>query len=280
MKETMILVYSGWLDSTTVLYDLLDRGYEVVALSVNYGQKHSHELQRAKEICDNLNVENILLDLSQVNIFKNNGLVNEDIDIKEGLYDEEVVQSTFVPNRNSILANYALSIAMERKAKGIALGIHSEDVDTGEIEYPDCSPEFVEALKHLAQTIDFTPYIVDVPFSGKSKVDVIKRGVELWVPFDKTISCYKGWDIACGKCWTCIQRLSGFRKNKAIDPIEYETLSLKDLSAIGYDVTTLTFHNDGISNRDNDFSLELEEVDKGQFKIVGGHTPLSVQDND
>lgn len=140
------------------------------------------------------------------------------------MYDEETIQSTMVLNRNSIIANYGLALAMSRKAVGIALGIHSEDQATGEIEYPDCSPQFVEALKVLAKEIDFRPYEVIVPFSGKHKGHVVERGLELNVPYDLTWSCYKGEDedgLACGKCGTCIQRLNAFEYNNAIDPIKY-----------------------------------------------------------
>lgn len=220
----IVLVYSGGLDSTTVLYDLLDRGYKVVAMSVNYGQKHSQELEQAKMICDKLGVEQIMLDLSNVSIFQTNWLVNKELEIKDGLYDKEVIESTMVLNRNSILANYAIAYAMNRKAIGIALGIHSEDESTGEIEYPDCSPSFVKALQELAKEVDFRPYEVMVPFSGKHKGDVVKRGLELKVPYDLTWSCYK-WQSngkACGTCGTCIQRLNAFKSNNAVDPIEYE----------------------------------------------------------
>lgn len=221
----IVLIYSGWLDSTTVLYDLLDRGYKVLAFSVYYWQKHSQELERAKKFCKRLGVEQIILNLSSIDLFKSSGLVNKDINLKDGLYTQENIEISMVPNRNSILANFGLGIAMNRKAIWIALGIHSEDKSTGEIEYPDCSPAFVKSLQTLAREIDFRPYEVIVPFSGKHKGDVVKRGLELNVPYEDTWSCYKwqeNWK-ACGVCGTCIQRLNAFKSNGAVDPIEYET---------------------------------------------------------
>lgn len=223
-SKEVVLIYSGGLDSTTVLYDLLDKWYKVLAVSVNYGQKHSQELEKAKIICEKLWVEQMILDLSSVDLFKSSGLVNKEIDLKDGLYTQENIEISMVPNRNSILANYGLGIAMNRKAIGIALWIHSEDQSTWEIEYPDCSPNFVKALQILAKEIDFKTYEVLVPFSGKHKWDVVKRGLELRVPYEETWSCYKGQENgkACGVCGTCIQRLNAFKSNNAIDPIEYE----------------------------------------------------------
>lgn len=223
-KEKVVLVYSGGLDSTTVLYELLHRNYEVIALSINYWQKHSKELEQATTICKDLGVEQIILDLSQVSVFQNNGLVNKDVELKDGMYDKENIVVSMVPNRNAIFANYALSIAMERGAIGIALGIHAEDPESGEIEYPDCSHKFVVALQNLAKEIDFKPYEVIVPFTNQSKVDVVKRGLELGVPYEKTISCYRynEGEIACGVCGTCIQRKMAFEKNNAVDPIPYK----------------------------------------------------------
>lgn len=218
----IILVYSGGLDSTTVLYDLIDRGYEVIAMSVNYGQKHSRELETAKQFCKDLGIKQIMLDLSWVDIFKTNWLVNKDLEIKEGQYDEEVIKSTMVLNRNMILASYALAYAMAEKAIWIALWIHKEDEEEGEIEYPDCSPDFVDALDKIAKQIDFREYEVIVPFKNDSKVWVVKRGLELNVPYEKTWSCYKGNKIACWKCWTCVQRIKAFEKNGVKDPIPYK----------------------------------------------------------
>jgi len=260
----VILVYSGGLDSTTVLYDLIDRWYKVIAMSVNYGQKHSQELEKAKEICKKLNIEQIELDLSNVSIFQTNGLVNKDMEIKDGLYDIENIQSTMVLNRNSILANYALAYAMNRKAIGIALWIHSEDQSTWEIEYPDCSPEFVSALKVLAKQIDFRPYEVIVPFSGKHKGDVVKRGLELQIPYEDTWSCYKGENKgACGKCGTCVQRLNAFLSNWQMDVVKYQSLTQDDLELIWFDFSTLKQEKEEriwSINHKNWYKLEIMDV--------------------
>lgn len=221
-SKEVILVFSWGLDSTTVLYDLLDRWYNVVCMLVNYWQKHIKELTQAKEIAKRNNCDIIELDLSSVNIFQTSGLVNTDKELKDGLYDKENIEISMVPNRNSILANYALAVAMNRKSLWIALWIHSEDQTTGEIEYPDCSEAFVETLQLLAREIDFREYEVIVPFSGKHKGEVVKRWLELNVPYDITWSCYKWKGKHCWVCGTCIQRKNAFLYNNAVDPVEYE----------------------------------------------------------
>jgi len=222
----IILVYSGWLDSTTVMYDLLERGYEVIAMSVNYWQKHSQELNVAKQFCKDLGIKQIMLDLSWVDIFKTNGLVNEDLEIKDWQYDEDVIKSTMVLNRNMIISSYALAYAMSEKAIWIALWIHKEDEESWEIEYPDCSPSFVDSLNEISKQIDFREYEVIVPFKNESKVGVVKRGLELNVPYEKTWSCYKGQEnnLHCWKCGTCIQRINAFKKNNVIDPVKYDLI--------------------------------------------------------
>lgn len=241
----IILIYSGWLDSTTVMFDLLDRGYDVIPLIVNYGQKHGNEeLESANKLASKYCSKKIELDLSHVSIFQESWLVNKNKVIKNGLYDKENISTTMVWNRNSILANYWLAYAMSEWAIWIALWIHSEDSTTWEIEYPDCSPKFVQALSNLAREIDFREYEVIVPFSGKSKVDVVKRGLELNVPYYMTWSCYKWKDSIyqnkpCGECGTCIQRLSAFRKNKSYDPLEYAPFTEKTLDLVWYRVETI-----------------------------------------
>lgn len=267
----IVLVYSWGLDSTTVMYDLMDRGYSVTAMTVNYGQKHNQELEKAKYFCDLWNIPQIELDLSNVSIFQTNWLVNKDIDIKDWLYNQENVESTMVLNRNSILANYALAYAMNIKAVWIALWIHSEDVETWEIEYPDCSTKFVNALKILAKEIDFKEYEVLVPFSGKSKVDVITRWLELKVPYDKTWSCYKGGELACWKCWTCVQRLSWFRKNNSLDFIDYEPLKINELALIWYNKDTLEEIDRElykIKSKDSNFEIKLKKEKWNTYIIL------------
>jgi len=216
MKK-IVLVFSGGLDSTTLLYWLKDKGYEIKTLSFDYGQKHSKELEMAKKTCKKLRVENKIIDLHNLKDILKSALTSEGQEIPEGDYQDEVMKQTVVPNRNMIMLSIAMGYAISLGFNRVAYAAHSGDHTI----YPDCRPIFVEKIRELAEVIDYEPVEVLTPFLEITKADIVKIGTELGVDYGLTWSCYVGDEKACGKCGTCIERLEAFKENGLIDPIEY-----------------------------------------------------------
>jgi len=215
MKSVIIL--SGWMDSTTLLYRLLDEWKEVYALSFDYNQKHKIELEKASATCKKLWVNHKILKIPFLNDITENSLTRNDFDVPEWHYESESMKDTVVYNRNPIMSNIALSYALTIWAKEIALWIHSGD----HAIYEDCRPEALEALQKTADIwnkwIKFT-----APYLNTDKWWIVKDWIRLWVDYTLSHTCYKWWEKACGKCWSCQERLEAFEQNWIKDPITYE----------------------------------------------------------
>ncbi len=220
MNEKAIVIYSGGLDSTTLLYHLRNAGYELKALSVNYGQRHLHrELGAATAVCRRIGVDQSVLDLtSLVSFFGQNSLTNLSVDVPERPYAQSTIPLTTVPNRNMILLSVGIAWAVSLSFDAVAFGAHSGP----RTNYPDCSPGFAEAMDGAARQCDERNISVLAPFVTWGKGDIVRRGVELGVPFELTWSCYKGGEKHCGQCGTCIDRQEAFKKCGLTDPAEYE----------------------------------------------------------
>ncbi len=213
--NTAILILSGGLDSTTLLYWVLSKGYSVHALSIDYGQKHKKELKIAAEHCKKLNVSHKVISLESIKgMLGKSSLVGAQ-EVPEGAYVEDNMTSTVVPNRNMILLSIAIAYAIDKNAGIVFYGAHSGD----HALYPDCRPEFVESMKKAASLCHYYPITIEAPFLHKSKAEIVKIGEELKVDFSLTWSCYKGGDVPCGVCGTCIERQKAFSENKLIDPL-------------------------------------------------------------
>jgi len=213
-----VLVYSGGLDSTVLLYHLHATGAELSTLSVNYGQRHSKELECAHEITENLGVTHREVDLTSVcQLLGGSSLTDASIDIPHGHYEEDNMKSTVVPNRNMILLSLAAGWAFSQKADCVSYAAHSGD----HAIYPDCREEFAEALDKAIRLADWQEIYLNRPFVKFTKTDIVKRGFELNVPFEKTWSCYEGEVLHCGKCGTCIERREAFHLANVEDPTHY-----------------------------------------------------------
>lgn len=213
-----VLVYSGGLDSTVLLYYLLAKGVETHALSIHYGQRHRREIDAARSICGDLRVEHRVLELPQLqSLFGNSSLTNTAIPVPSGHYAADNMKSTVVPNRNMILLSLAASWAIALKADSVSYAAHSGDHTI----YPDCRPEFAETMNRAIGLADWHPLRLDRQFVDTSKAGIVKRGLELGVPFDKTWSCYQGGGIHCGRCGTCLERREAFYLNETDDPTPY-----------------------------------------------------------
>ena len=213
-----IVAYSGGMDSTTLLYHLRNEGHEVKAISFNYGQRHVRELDAAKAICAKIDVEHVVADLSAINpLLGDNSLSGRSVDVPEGHYEEESMKLTVVPNRNMIMLSVAIGWAISEQFDAVAYGAHSGD----HAIYPDCRPEFANAMDRAAQLCDWREIQLLRPLVHLDKGDIAQRGAELGVPFELTWTCYKGGEKHCGKCGACTERREAFAKHGLEDPTAY-----------------------------------------------------------
>lgn len=218
MKKKAVVVLSGGLDSTVLLYEVINKGYEAYAISYHYWQKHSKELEFAKKTCERLGVNHKVVDITFLNdILKSNLLLSWG-EIPEWGYETENMKDTVVPNRNMIFTSIATGYAQSIGAEIVALGIHNGDHDI----YPDCREEFIEKLNSAIEVSDYNKVSLYYPLIMMKKEDIVLLWLELGVDFSLTWSCYKGNDLACGKCWTCAERLEAFEKNGITDFIRYQ----------------------------------------------------------
>lgn len=218
MPKTVV-VLSGGMDSAVLLHHLHDLNHELRAVSVDYGQRHARELAAAAELSRRLGVQHRLVDLrSLVPLLGANSLSDPSVDVPEGHYAEESMKLTVVPNRNMLLLSVAIAWAVSLKFDHVAYGAHSGD----HAIYPDCRPEFVEALDRAAQLCDWHPVSLLRPFVNLDKGDIARRGSELGVPFEITWTCYRGAERHCGLCGACHERKEAFAKYGLEDPTEYD----------------------------------------------------------
>ena len=222
----VMVLSSGGVDSTTCLGMAVNEyGSEnVVALSVFYGQKHDKEIKAAEAVAKYYNVEHINLDLSLIFDFSDCSLLSHSgRDIPKESYNEQIKKtdgkpvSTYVPFRNGLFISSAASIAISKGCNKIYYGAHADDAAGN--AYPDCSTEFNEAMNKAVYLGSGKQVSIEAPFVGINKAQVVKKGIELGVPYHLTWSCYEGGDKPCGKCGTCIDRIAAFETNGVKDPI-------------------------------------------------------------
>jgi len=214
MKKAVI-VLSGWLDSTVLLYKLIDEWYDVCAINFFYGQKHSKELKCAEHICKKMGVEYTLVDISFLKKLLNSALTKDDIDIPEWHYQADTMKMTVVPNRNMIFASIAVGYAQSIWATIVALGVHGGDHEI----YPDCREDFMQKLNKAVEISDRHKVSLYYPLIHMDKSTIVNVWLHLWVDFAKTWTCYKWGEIPCGKCWSCMEREEAFKKNWMKDPL-------------------------------------------------------------
>lgn len=221
-----LVLSSGGVDSTTALGLAVSKyGKEnVIALSVSYGQKHDKEIQAATAVAEYYGVEQLFLDLSLIFQYSNCSLLQQSTeDIPKESYAEQIEQtkgekpvSTYVPFRNGLFLSSAASIALSRECDVIYYGAHADD--SAGFAYPDCSPEFNNAMNEAIWEGSGHQLRIEAPFVNVSKAEVVKTGLALGVPYELTWSCYEGGERPCGTCGTCIDRAAAFAANGVADP--------------------------------------------------------------
>ena len=211
-----VLILSGGMDSATLLYDLIAHGDSVEAIGVNYKQRHGKELAYAADLCNGLGVRFDVLDLSSLSGFLTGSSQSDpNVPVPFGKYDEPSMKLTVVPNRNMFMLAAAGAVAIARKADRLAYGAHAGDHTI----YPDCRPEFVDAMGRAFGLCDWHTLLLHAPYIDMTKGDVCKRGVTLSVPYEKTWTCYVGGDRPCGQCGSCTERAEAFGFAGIPDPL-------------------------------------------------------------
>ncbi|MDG0965602.1 MAG: 7-cyano-7-deazaguanine synthase QueC [Opitutales bacterium] len=213
-----VVLFSGGLDSTVLTYHLLRENAELKLLSIDYGQRHQRELSASTQIALSLGLPHTILKLPMLaELLGGSALTDPSISLPEGHYAEESMKATVVPNRNMILLSLAAGHAISLQFNTVAYAAHAGDHTI----YPDCRPEFADALDRTLKLADWSEITLHRPFVKWSKEDLVRRGKELAVPFEKTWSCYAGGELHCGKCGTCVERKEAFELVGLLDPTEY-----------------------------------------------------------
>lgn len=216
MKDSVIIV-SGGLDSITLLYDKAET--IALAISFDYGQNHSKkELPYAEYHCQKLGIPHITIPLTFMHQYFKSSLLEGAEAIPEGHYEEDNMKSTVVPFRNGIMLAIATGIAESHELKRVYIANHGGDHTI----YPDCRPEFIDAMDKATSAGTFVDVRVEAPYTNISKTDIVRRGTALGIDYAKTWSCYKGSEMHCGKCGTCVERKEAFADAGVKDPTEYE----------------------------------------------------------
>jgi len=219
MSKKVVVIYSGGMDSFTVLHKAIEQGLTPYALTFDYGQRHIKEIEVAKDVCKELGVNHKIIDISAINqLIGGSSLTDSSIEVALGHYEEENMKSTVVPNRNMILLSLAIGYAVSIGAEQVYYGAHSGD----HAIYPDCRPEFVEKMNDVAAIANYEKTEIFSPYLNSNKIGILKDGLAMGLDYSKTWTCYNGREKACGQCGSCVERLEAFAENGITDPIPYE----------------------------------------------------------
>ena len=226
MSNKAVILLSGGLDSTTCLAIAKNQGFDLNALTLNYGQRHDFELKSAQKIVDHFQVKNhsvVNINLAQ---FGGSALTDE-IDVPKDRSESEMtdIPITYVPARNTVFLSLALAWAETINAFNIFIGVNVLDYSG----YPDCRPEYIAAFEKTANLatkagVSGKRFKIHTPLINMKKSEIILNGLELGVDYSLTSSCYDPLKngIPCGNCDACILRLKGFQEADAIDPLSYQ----------------------------------------------------------
>ncbi len=203
MKKAVVLL-SGGLDSATTAAIAISQGYDAIAISFRYGQRHHRELLAAKKIVAKLNIkEHFIVDVN-LSQWGGSSLTDTSMDIPQEGVQPNIIPSTYVPGRNTVFIAIALSLAEAKNAEAIYLGINAVDYSG----YPDCRPEYLAAYQKLASLaskvgVEGNTIQLVAPLVEDSKLDIVRRALSLGVPIEDTWSCYQGGEKPCGVCDSC-----------------------------------------------------------------------------
>jgi 7-cyano-7-deazaguanine synthase len=222
-QASAVILLSGGLDSATVLAIARSQGFECYALSVEYGQRHSAELDAARRVAALAGARDhrvMRVDLAGIG---GSALTDSSIAVPES--PTTGIPITYVPARNTIMLSLALAWAEVLESRDIFIGVNAVDFSG----YPDCRPEFVAAYERLATLatkagVEGHPCHIHAPLISLSKAEIIREGVRLGVDYGLTVSCYQADEAgrACGRCDSCRLRRDGFKAAGVADPTAYQ----------------------------------------------------------
>jgi 7-cyano-7-deazaguanine synthase len=221
-----IVLLSGGLDSTTTLAIARSGGYEVVALSFRYGQRHQVELQRAAHIAAAYGVQHVVCDIDLRSV--GGSALTADLAVpkhRTAAAISDGIPITYVPARNTIFLSFALAWCEVLGASDIFIGVNAIDYSG----YPDCRPEFIRAFEEVARLgtkagVEGTRFHIHTPLIAMTKAEIIATGLRLGVDYGHTSTCYEPTSdgAACGGCDACLLRLKGFADLGLHDPVAYQ----------------------------------------------------------
>lgn len=199
-----VVLLSGGLDSATTAAIAKNEGYQVIALSFRYGQRHERELTAASQIAQILGIQDhYIVDVNLAD-WGGSSLTDSSIQLPQTGLDPQIIPSTYVPGRNTVFIAIALSLAEAKGASAIYLGINAVDYSG----YPDCRPEYLEAYQDLANLsskvgVEGNSIQLIAPLVRRSKIDIVHQAIALGIPIEQTWSCYQGETEPCGLCDSC-----------------------------------------------------------------------------
>ena len=217
-EKDSVIIYSGGLDSTTLLYE--EQARIALAVTFDYGSNHARrEIACARHHCEALAIEHLVIELAFMGRYFNSSLLSGADAIPSGNYDEANMKSTVVPFRNGIMLSVACGLAESRGLKRVLIANHGGD----HAIYPDCRPGFVAAMDGAMQAGTYDGVRLVAPYTDISKADIVRRGAVLGIDYGATYSCYRGGERHCGTCGTCTERRDAFRLAGIPDPTQYES---------------------------------------------------------
>lgn len=216
MKNSAIIV-SGGMDSITLLYDRKDE--IALGISFDYGSNHNaREIPFAKMHCERLGIKHITINLDFMHQYFKSSLLDGAEAIPEGHYADDNMKSTVVPFRNGIMLSIAIGIAESNNLDQVFIANHGGDHTI----YPDCRPEFINAIDAAATAGTYNNVKVIAPYTKITKSNIARIGKRLGIDYAETWSCYKGGEVHCGKCGTCVERKEALAEAGIEDKTIYE----------------------------------------------------------
>ena len=216
MARDAVIVVSGGMDSTTMLY--VYSAEIALAITFDYGStQNAREREFAVEQCRRLGIEHLVIPLDFMHRYFKSALLQGPEAIPDGHYADDNMKATVVPFRNGIMLAIACGIAESRGLHRVMIANHSGDHTI----YPDCRPEFVDAMNAAMNAGTYEGVTVWAPYTGITKADIARRGAALGLDYSLTYSCYKGGEHHCGTCGTCVERREALAQAGIDDPTVY-----------------------------------------------------------
>ena len=216
MEKDSLIIVSGGMDSITLLHERKDT--IALAVSFDYGSNHNaREIPFARLHCQRLGIRHVVIPLAFMQQYFKSSLLEGADAIPDGHYADSNMKSTVVPFRNGIMLSIAVGIAESNSLRRVLIANHGGD----HAIYPDCRPEFITAIDAAAKAGTYVDVTIEDPYTNISKTDIARRGKSLAIDYSETWSCYKGGQVHCGTCGTCVERKEALREAGIADPTVY-----------------------------------------------------------